>query len=256
MLRLNTLKPKVAKGKRRGRVINSRAITTKNGNGRGHHGPFPVTNWAEESERYPKVDPNLPFSEWCKQAKRNEPNVTRWSATVPLHNFPSPVVHDYYREWDDQHVVQVINQAREKLKIMQSQLFNIGGDRDLDVASEMRRFIHMDVLSFLQRELGKVGVPQKEGDDVVMRDRLVQIGAGLFMSGLYLVMMGSNEEGGDEAKAASFHLEKVFRKDKRICEQCGHGSCDATSLCTNTPDTEKASATKKEDCKCAGLGWV
>lgn len=81
------------------------------------------------------------------------------------------------------------------------------------------------------------------------RDSLVQIGAGFFMSGLYLVMMGSDTKDGDEAKAASFH------KETSNCGRCGHKQCTGEVLCIDTPDTEQATATRKKDCFCKGV-WI
>ena len=64
------------------------------------------------------------------------------------------------------------------------------------------------------------------------RDTLVNIGAGLFTCGLFLIMMGSNSNDGAEATAANYHLEKgVYQVNAAACQSCGHTNCDPAKGC-------------------------
>jgi hypothetical protein len=136
-----------------------------------------------------------------------------------------------------------MNEARTTLMRMQQCLFENEGYKDRHVNNEMRRYLNTDLLPFLSRKLLQIPMletrREQMGWEEPTRYSLVQIGAGFFMSGLYLVMMGSDTKDGDEAKAASFHLEKVFQKETSNCGRCGHKQCTGEVLCIDTPDTEQ-----------------
>ena len=54
----------------------------------------------------------------------------------------------------------------------------------------------------------------------------MNIGAGLFTCGLFLIMMGSKGGDGAEATAANYYLEKgVYQVNNTGCQSCGHTNC-------------------------------
>ena len=59
------------------------------------------------------------------------------------------------------------------------------------------------------------------------RDDLMNIGAGVFTCGLFLIMMGSKSDNRAEAIAANYHLEKgVYQVNATTCQSCGYTKCD------------------------------
>ena len=60
----------------------------------------------------------------------------------------------------------------------------------------------------------------------------MNIGAGLFTCGLFLIMMGSKSDNRAEAIAANYHLEKgVYQANATTCQSCGHTNCDLAKGC-------------------------
>ena len=73
------------------------------------------------------------------------------------------------------------------------------------------------------------------------RDNLVNIGAGFFACGLYLIMMGSKTENDNIAKSANFHLQKaIFVKRSNECRECGHLHCPGGALCEEGETVEQS----------------
>ena len=178
---------------------------------------------------------------------RMEPSTHRSSYPVPLHNFPTPLVAAH-RDPDWHGLIGDVNIAQRTLGEMAYSLFSDGdGPADLRTLLEMKEFIEDQTVPEMTKALkGLVlhpGMLPRETVHTPCRDALVNIGAGFFISGLYLIMMGSNTAQDYQATAANFHLRRGVVMDvKSICTVCGHNNCYSTSC-----DGDAAYATNGED---------
>lgn len=166
----------------------------------------------------------------------------RTSYPFPVHNFATPVAaEERDAEWHP--LVRLVNEARWELQEMQCDLYDpANGQVRISVLIDMRNYI-IETVGGLKRELLCLSCDRsskvKETIFPHCRDALINIGAGFFLCGLYLIMLGSNFANDDQATAAAYHLRKgFFQKHDDVCHGCGHRNCDSTDCWINSKDEE------------------
>jgi hypothetical protein len=186
-----------------------------------------------------------------KETARNMKRVQRCAAVrtsfpIPIHNFATPVAaEERHVEWHP--LVRIVNQARWELQRMQYSLFNQKtGQIEVDELVDMKHYI-LSTLVELKKELACLQCYEspdgRDGEGTLFphcRDALITIGAGFFLCGLYLIMLGSNRADDNQATAAAYHLRKgFFQKHNDVCRSCGHRNCDATDCWILNSDDEE-----------------
>ena len=158
---------------------------------------------------------------------------------IPQHNFPTPL-GPQDRDYDYHPFIDEVNTTIRKLNGLRVNLYDVGvgprGQPELTTLSTMKLLIQNESLPKLLRQLRSVALLPSDNPSETLypycRDTLVNIGAGLFTCGLFLIMMGSNSDDGAEATAANYHLEKgVYQGNAATCQSCGHTNCDPAKGC-------------------------
>ena len=156
---------------------------------------------------------------------------------IPTHNFPTPL-EPHERDYDDHQFIDTLNRTIATLNCIRVNLFDDMNDElpDIHALSNLKLLIQNEAMPKFLRELRGVALFQSDIRDQTLypdtRDKLVNIGAGMFTCGLFLIMMGSKTGNGAEATAANYHLEKgIYQKNRGSCQTCGHTNCDPAKGC-------------------------
>ena len=175
---------------------------------------------------------------WLRQdVNRNTASAVIGGFPIPEHNFPTPF-DPQERDGDSHPLIEEVNLAIRKLNGYRVNMFDPCGKNlpDRKVLSRMKMLIENETLPILTKHLKHEYIQQSDNPNETLypnsRDTLVNIGAGFFTVGLFLIMMGSNTDNGAEATAANYHLEKgVYQVDGTVCQSCGHKNCNPASGC-------------------------
>ena len=156
---------------------------------------------------------------------------------IPEHNFPTPL-GPQERDYDRHPLIHEVNLAIRKLNMYRTHMFDDCGQHlpERQVLSRMKMFIENETLPVLTRNLKHEYLETSDNPNETLypgsRDTLVNVGAGFFTIGLFLIMMGSNTDKGVEATAANYHLEKgVYSVNDSVCQTCGHTQCNKEKGC-------------------------
>lgn len=156
---------------------------------------------------------------------------------IPLHNFPTALGpqdcdYNYHPFIDDG------NTTIQKLNGMRVNLYDDGPKHlpKLTTLLHMKLLIQNESVPRLLRQIRSLALLPSDNQSIILfpyfRDTLVNIGAGLFTCGLFLIMMGNNGNNRAEATATNYHLEKgVYQVNTTACQLCGHTNCDLAKGC-------------------------
>ena len=176
----------------------------------------------------------------------------------PNHNFPSPIQSED-RDYDEFPYIDEFNRAVDRLSGIQYGLYDTNGVLEFKYVEYLKEFLQGNFLPSVMNQLNTLPVVSGLHDGYeetlcpVTRDRFVNVGAGFFLSGLYLIMMGSNTSDGVEAIAANFHLEKgIGARSYSVCPSCGHKNCNEPRTCVK-PTMTVTPPTNSKNCETAWL---
>jgi len=134
------------------------------------------------------------------------------------------------RDVDNFFLVQDVNNMRHFLHGAQANLFHTDERVNQRTVKDMKAKIGEEFLPRLMTALDNTTLDPSYDEDTTFtkqcRDALLNVGVGLFLIGLYLIMMASEKIEGPQALAASFHLQKgIFQDERKVCPHCGHTNC-------------------------------
>ena len=178
-----------------------------------------------------------------REGQRMKSPVLVDTCPAPKHNFPTPLcTADQDADWHP--FIEELNQTTERLMGIQANMWGDSGIAQIVWLKRMKE-VTQNIIPRLTSKLAYLPMIESEAPsealDPGIRDALVNIGAGFFLCGLYLIMMGSNEADGDEAICANHYLQKAFHsRNNYVCRTCGHKNCSPVN-CSNPSSDDRQS---------------